>query len=52
MNMIKVNGQSVQLVNGKITRTALESNYGITLEAGTIIETIDRCGNTATATVQ
>ena len=51
MNMIKVDGQSITLTNGKITRAALQTKYGITLQAGMSIETIDRCGNVAHASV-
>ena len=52
LNVLKVNGMTVELTNGRITMTDLSNKYGITVESGTILETIDKCGNTARYVVQ
>ena len=46
MPIIKINGQSVKLTNGRISLEDLATKYNITLTAGDKIEAADRCGNT------
>ena len=50
-NKIKVNGKTVKLSAGKISRQALLTRYDTELVTGTVIEASDKCGNTSTYTV-
>ena len=52
LNVLKVDGMTVDLLNGRIAITELSNKYGITVKSGTVLETIDKCGNTARHVVQ
>ncbi len=45
INAIRVDGRTIKLKNGVITKEELESTYGVTLTSGTVIEAFDKCGN-------
>ena len=49
MNMVKVNGKTVILDDDStISLTKLKETYGIEIVSGTVLETVDRCGNVGT----
>ena len=52
VNALKVDGMTIELTAGRITMAELSSKYGITVESGTVLETIDKCGNTTVQVVQ
>ncbi len=51
MNVIKIDGKTIKLSNGSITKSDLKAKYDIELVSGTKLETIDKCGNTAVYTI-
>lgn len=55
MNAIKVNGKTIEMpfnANGEITFAEIETRSGFAVVAGTVIETMDQCGNTARVEVE
>ena len=51
LNYIRVNGKTIKLKNGVITKSELETTHGITLGNGTLLEAFDKCGNTKTQVI-
>ena len=45
MNAIRIDGKTIKLKNGVITKDELQSTYGMTLTTDTVIEAFDKCGN-------